>query len=824
MAKSLVIVESPAKAKTINKYLGANFTVKASVGHVKDLPEKKLGVDIEHDFTPEYVVIDGKSKVIDDLKNAAKHADAVYLAPDPDREGEAISWHIAEELKSAKDMTPNIYRVMFNEITKKGITDAMQHPGQIDTNRVDAQQARRILDRLVGYKISPILWKKVQKGLSAGRVQSVALRIICEREKEIAAFVTEEYWSITARLAAKKPPIFDAKLLKIGKKKADIANQEQAMAIVADVKNAQFIVESVTKKETKRNPVAPFTTSTLQQEAARKLRFSSKKTMSVAQKLYEGIDLGQEGPVGLITYMRTDSTRLSDEAVSEARQYIGEKFGGDYLPSKPQVYKTQKAAQEAHEAVRPTSVYREPEAIKSFLTNEEFRLYELIWKRLLASQMQAAIMDVTTIDVAAGNYLFRATGSVMKFAGFMKLYIEGADPQNDQEQEQDQAKEQDVLLPPVEKGDVLDLKELLPKQSFTQPPSRYTEASLVKELEKQGIGRPSTYASIISTIVDRQYVALESRKIKPSELGMLITDLLVENFPKILDVGFTANLEEQLDKIEEGELNWVKSLSAFYQSFEQELERAAKEMRNVKQEREEITDEVCEKCGKPMKIKYGRFGKFLACTGFPKCKNTKQLDEAPAAAPESANEDGQPQAETPQIEETCPNCGKPMVMKRGRFGSFLACSGYPECKTTQKIAKGKNGETVVKAAPRVTEEKCEKCGAPLLERQGRNGAFLACSNYPKCRFTKPVGGSSGTTGVKCTEEGCDGEFTQRKGRFGRPFYSCSRYPDCKATLKDKPIPRPCPKCHAPFLVEKWNKETEQTFVACANKSCDYSEA
>ena len=824
MAKSLVIVESPAKAKTINKYLGANFTVKASVGHVKDLPEKKLGVDIEHDFTPEYVVIDGKSKVIDDLKNAAKHADTVYLAPDPDREGEAISWHIAEELKSAKDMTPNIYRVMFNEITKKGITDAMQHPGQIDTNRVDAQQARRILDRLVGYKISPILWKKVQKGLSAGRVQSVALRIICEREKEIAAFMTEEYWSITARLAAKKPPIFDAKLLKIGKKKADIANQEQALAIVADVKNAQFIVESVTKKETKRNPVAPFTTSTLQQEAARKLRFSSKKTMSVAQKLYEGIDLGKEGPVGLITYMRTDSTRLSDEAVNEARQYIGEKFGGDYLPSKPQVYKTQKAAQEAHEAVRPTSVYREPEAIKSFLTNEEFRLYELIWKRLLASQMQAAIMDVTTIDVAAGNYLFRATGSVMKFAGFMKLYIEGADPQNDQEQEQDQAKEQDVLLPPVEKGDVLDLKELLPKQSFTQPPSRYTEASLVKELEKQGIGRPSTYASIISTIVDRQYVALENRKIKPSELGMLITDLLVENFPKILDVGFTANLEEQLDKIEEGELNWVKSLSAFYQSFEQELERAAKEMRNVKQEREEITDEVCEKCGKPMKIKYGRFGKFLACTGFPKCKNTKQLDEAPAAAPESANEDGQPQAETPQLEETCPNCGKPMVMKRGRFGSFLACSGYPECKTTQKIAKGKNGETVVKAAPRVTEEKCEKCGAPLLERQGRNGAFLACSNYPKCRFTKPIGGSSGTTGVKCTEEGCDGEFMQRKGRFGRPFYSCSRYPDCKATLKDKPIPRPCPKCHAPFLVEKWNKETEQTFVACANKSCDYSEA
>ncbi len=822
MAKSLVIVESPAKAKTINKYLGANFLVKASVGHVKDLPEKKLGVDIEHDFAPEYVVIRGKNKVIDELKDAAKQADSVYLAPDPDREGEAISWHIAEELKKTRGMTKNIYRVMFNEITQKGVTDAMAHPGQIDINRVDAQQARRILDRLVGYKISPLLWKKVQKGLSAGRVQSVALRIICEREKEIAAFVTEEYWSLTARLAANKPPVFDAKLLKIGKKKAEIANQEQALAIVADVKNAQFVVDSVTKKETKRNPVAPFTTSTLQQEAARKLRFSSKKTMSVAQKLYEGIDLGKEGPVGLITYMRTDSTRLSDEAVNEARKYIGEKFGGDYLPGKPQVYKTQKSAQEAHEAIRPTSVYREPESVKSFLTNEEFRLYELIWKRLLASQMQAAILDVTTIDVLAGTYLFRATGSVMKFPGFMKLYIEGADPQNDQEQEQDQAKEQDLLLPPVEKGDVLNLKELLPKQHFTQPPPRYTEASLVKELEKQGIGRPSTYASIISTIVDRQYVAIAARKITPSELGMLITDLLVENFPKILDVGFTANLEEQLDKIEEGELNWVASLSAFYQSFEQELERAAKEMRNVKEEREEITDEKCEKCGSPMKIKYGRFGKFLACSGFPKCKNTKQLDDAPSSsAPEAASEDAPP--ETPPIEETCPNCGKPMLLKRGRFGTFLACSGYPDCKTTQKIAKGKNGETVVKAAPRVTEEKCEKCGANLLERQGRNGAFLACSNYPKCKFTRPVGGSSGT-GVKCTADGCDGEFTQRKGKFGRSFYSCTRYPDCKATLQDKPIPRPCPKCHAPFLVEKWDKNTEQTFVACGNKACDYSEA
>ena len=819
MAKSLVIVESPAKAKTINKYLGADFVVKASVGHIKDLPEKKLGVDIEHDFEPEYVTIKGKTKVIQELKDAAKQADSVYLAPDPDREGEAISWHIAEELKKSKGMTKNIYRVMFNEITKKAVAEAIEHPGQIDAHKVDAQQARRILDRLVGYKISPLLWKKVQKGLSAGRVQSVALRIICEREKEIAAFVTEEYWSITARLAAKQPPVFDAKLFKIGAKKAEIANEEQAKAIIADVRTAPFIVHDVTKKETRRNPVAPFTTSTLQQEAARKLRYSSKKTMSIAQKLYEGIDVG-EGPVGLITYMRTDATRISDEALSEARQYIGEKFGSAYLPAKPHTYKTQKAAQEAHEAIRPTSVYREPDKIKPHLSDEEFRLYELIWKRLLASQMQPAVMDVTTIDALAGKYLFRATGSVLKFAGFMKLYIEGADPQSDQDQEQEQAQEKDVLLPPVEKGDALDLKDLMPKQHFTQPPSRYTEASLVKELEKQGIGRPSTYSTIISTIVDRQYVAIQARKIVPSELGMLITDLLVQNFPQILDVSFTANLEGQLDKIEEGEVNWVKSLHEFYHSFHQELERAASEMRNVKEEREEMTDEKCDKCGSPMKIKYGRFGKFLACSAFPKCKNTREYADPAAAAP---NADAAPEGNpAPEIQETCENCGKPMVLKRGRFGSFLACSGYPECKTTRKIAKGKNGETVVKPAPQMTDEKCEKCGANLLKRHGRNGEFLACSNYPKCKFTKPLGSSG--TGVKCTNEGCPGEFTQRRGRFGRFFYSCSRYPDCKATLQDKPLPRACPKCHAPFLLEKWNKETEQTYVTCSNKACDYTES
>ncbi|PIE33450.1 DNA topoisomerase I [candidate division KSB3 bacterium] len=816
MAKSLVIVESPAKAKTINKYLGSNFTVKASVGHIKDLPPKKLGVDIDNDFTPEYVTIRGKGKVIQELKKAAKGVDRIYLAPDPDREGEAICWHIAEELKKSKQITNNIYRVMFNEITKKAIQEAIKHPGTIDTHRVDAQQTRRILDRLVGYKISPLLWKKVQKGLSAGRVQSVALRLICEREKEIQAFTSEEYWSITARLEGKTPPPFEAKLFKITQKKANIQNETQATAITNDLRQAQYIVDKITKKESRRRPVAPFTTSTLQQEAARKLRFSAKRTMMVAQKLYEGIELGKEGPVGLITYMRTDSTRIANEALEETRAYITERFGKEYLPSKPNIYKTQKSAQEAHEAIRPTSVQRDPQSVKQYLERDEFRLYELIWKRLVASQMKPAVLDVTTIDVAAGDYLLRATGSVIKFPGFMKLYIEGIDAKNDQEAEQDEkSQKKDTLLPLLKEGDALKLLELLPQQHFTQPPPRYTEASLVKELEKKGIGRPSTYAAIISTIVDRQYVTIAQRKLTPSELGMLITELLVENFPKILDVGFTANLEEQLDKIEEGQLDWTQSLHDFYQPFHQELERAAKEMRNIKKEREEMTDEQCEKCGEPMMIKYGRFGKFLACSGFPKCRNTRQLDEPSETGDGTTDSSEHNEANLPQ--ETCEKCGKPMVLKRGRFGTFLACSGYPDCKNTKKIAQGKNGEKTVKEVIE-TDEICEKCGSKLVIRDGRYGKFTACSNYPKCKYIKPQ-----RTGVKCPEKDCDGELIQRRGRNRRTFYSCSNYPTCKYTVQQKPIPRECPACAAPFLIEKWDKETETTFVACLNDHCDYSE-
>ena len=816
MARSLVIVESPAKAKTINKYLGSNFSVKASVGHIKDLPAKKLGVDVENNFVPEYVTIRGKGKVIQELKKAAKSADKIYLAPDPDREGEAICWHIAEELKKTKSITGKIYRVMFNEITKKAVSEAIKHPSEIDIHRVDAQQTRRILDRLVGYKISPLLWKKVQKGLSAGRVQSVALRLICEREKEILAFNSEEYWSITSRLEGDTPPPFEAKLLKINGKKAKVDNEEQAASITKELKQQEFRVTKVTKKETRRRPVPPFTTSTLQQEAARKLRFSAKKTMMLAQKLYEGMDVGEEGPVGLITYMRTDSTRIANEALEETRQYISDKFGKDYLPNKANIYKTQKSAQEAHEAVRPTSTFREPQAIKTYLSRDEFRLYELIWKRLLASQMKPAVMDVTSIDISAGDYLFRATGSIIKFPGFMKLYIEGTDPESDQEAEKnDKKKETDALLPPLKEGDVLKLLELLPKQHFTQPPPRYTEASLVKELEKKGIGRPSTYASIMSTIVERQYVNLEQRKLTPTELGMLITELLVENFPKILDVDFTANLEEQLDKIEEGSLDWVQSLQQFYQPFQEELERAAKEMRNVKKEREEMTDQKCEKCGEPMMIKHGRFGRFLACSGFPKCRNTQPLEEE-----NDKNDTSTPGAENgekPKIEETCDKCGKPMVLKRGRFGSFLACSGYPECKNTKKIAKDKDGKTTVQQVIE-TDEICEKCGAKLVIREGRYGKFTSCSNYPKCKYIKP-----NSTGVKCPEEGCDGELVQRRGRNRMTFYSCSKYPKCKYTVKFKPIPRACPACKAPFLVEKWNKEEENTYVTCLNENCGYIE-
>ncbi|HEX9136240.1 MAG TPA: type I DNA topoisomerase, partial [Nitrospirota bacterium] len=671
--KSLVIVESPAKAKTIAKYLGKNYTVKASVGHIMDLPKSKLGVDIENDFEPKYIVIKGKAPVVKELKSAAKKADRILLATDPDREGEAIAAHVAEAI-SGSIKNAEVYRVLFNEITKKAILLAIEHPGKVDVNKVDAQQARRVLDRLVGYQISPILWKKVQRGLSAGRVQSVALRLICEREEEIKAFVPEEFWSLTALLEGKTPPQFEAKLIKRDEEKLRVKNNEEAQKILADLQGRPYSVAKVEKKERRRNPVPPFTTSKLQQEAGRKLGFTAKRTMGIAQSLYEGVDVGKEGTVVLITYMRTDSTRVGKEAQDEARELIASKYGKDYLPEKPPVYASAKSAQEAHEAIRPTSVMREPDVIKKHLENDQYKLYKLIWNRFVASQMNPAVIDQTSVDIKAGDYTFRATGSVVKFPGFMAVYME--------EKSEDQVSDDEngeAVLPPLTEGEALTLIKLDPKQHFTQPPPRFSEALLVKTLEEKGIGRPSTYAAIISTIQDRHYVQKLENKFRPTELGVLVNELLVNHFPVVMDVAFTARMEEELDKIEEGQMRWVEAVKDFYKPFNESLEKAQAEMKDFKSE-QTPTDITCEKCGKPMVIKWGRNGQFLACSGYPDCKNTK---------PFVRNENGEVEAAPEETtDEKCPKCGSPMVIKRGRFGKFLACSRYPECNHTQGMSTG----------------------------------------------------------------------------------------------------------------------------------------
>ncbi len=710
MGKDLVVVESPAKAKTINKYLGDKYIVRASLGHVRDLPKKKLSVDVENGFLPEYEVIKGKAKIIAELKKLAQAADKVYLAPDPDREGEAIAWHVAEEIKVPEK---KLFRVLFNEITKRGVAEAMKSPGKIDLNKVDAQQARRVLDRLVGYQVSPLLWKKVKRGLSAGRVQSVALRLVSEREREILAFISQEYWSITAALSADSPPPFTAKIAKADGKKLEIFTGAEAQEITDYLKEQAFIVSKVDRKEKKQYPVPPFTTSKLQQEAARKLKFSAKKTMLVAQQLYEGLEIGPEGAVGLITYMRTDSTRVSSEAVTEARDLIANKYGKAYLPEKPPVYASQKKAQEAHEAVRPTSVGREPESIKQYLDKDQLSLYRLIWNRFLASQMNPAVLDMTGVDIQAGKYVFRATGSIIKFPGFMAVYTEGKDEAKTDEEAEEASSEGAANLPPLRAGDLLKQDSLTPRQHFTQPPPRYTEASLVKELEEKGIGRPSTYAAIMSTIVEREYVEKKGSAFGPTELGLIVNDLLVESFPDLFNVTFTAKMEDELDEIEEGKMQWTDTVREFYDPFEKALINAQKGMRNVKRE-ETPTDIECDKCGKMMVIKWGRNGRFLACPGYPECKNTRELPgENGESAPSQA-----PPVET--TDETCPKCGSPMVIKSGRFGKFMACSAYPGCKTTKPIPLG---------------VKCPKCGGELSERRTKGGkSFYGCSNYPKCDF------------------------------------------------------------------------------------------
>jgi DNA topoisomerase-1 len=800
MAKSLVVVESPAKAKTINKYLGRDYKVLASMGHVRDLPKSKLGVDIDEGFEPSYEVIASRKKVLTELKAEAKKADEIFVATDPDREGEAIGWHLAEELGSGNKK--KIRRLMFNEITKKGVLSALEKPTTIDKKMVDAQQARRVLDRLVGYKISPLLWDKVRRGLSAGRVQSVALKLVVDREREIEAFVPEEYWNITARLAGPVPPEFDAKLLKKEGANIKVGNQAEADAILADLKQASWIVDSVTTKERKKGAVPPFITSKLQQAS----RFPVKKTMMVAQQLYEGIELPGEGAVGLITYMRTDSTRVADQALAEVREFIGKTFGPDYVPEKPTYYRAKADAQDAHEAIRPTSMQWHPDSVRAHLTPDQYYLYSLIWKRFVASQMPPATFDETTVDISASKYLFRVKGSVPKFPGWMAVYnksFEGAEeklsPGPDARSAEDD-EDATGLLPALSQGDALTLRELKPEQKFTQPPPRYTEATLVKALEENGIGRPSTYATIIGVIQAREYVNKLEGKFKPTFLGMMLVEkLLSPAFDDILDVNYTRELEDDLDKIESGTSDYESTLSSFYKKFEKDLKRAAKDMPNMKEGYEPNPPVACDKCGKPMVIKAGKFGLFLACSGYPECENTRELE-----TPEPGAEG--------EIEETCENCGKPMVVKRGRFGQFLACTGYPECKTTRKIITTKQGLAAAKP-DQIIDEKCPKCGSNLVIKQGRFGEFTACTNYPACRFVKQK-----STGVLCPKDG--GDVVERKSRRGKVFYGCANYPDCDFTLWNRPVAEKCPDCGAPFLVEKITKKHGRQLV-CNNEDCSY---
>jgi DNA topoisomerase-1 len=799
MSKNLVIVESPAKAKTIGKYLGNQYVVKASLGHIKDLPKKDLAVDVERDFRPHYEVIEGKKKLIDELKKAAKDADTIYLAADPDREGEAICYHLQEELQGKKAAGPKIFRVMFNEITANAIRKAFESPRAVNVHLVDAQQARRVLDRLVGYKISPLLWDKVRRGLSAGRVQTVALRLIVDREREVRAFQKREYWSIDVHLSGAKPPVLKAHLAKRGEENVEIPDQAASQAIVEQLIGSSYLVKSVANREKRRNPVPPFITSTLQQESSRKLRFSVKRTMMLAQRLYEGVELGQEGAVGLITYMRTDSIRVSDDAVAEVRGLIAQRFGEQYLPETPNIYKGKKDAQDAHEAIRPTSSMRAPDEIAAFLAEDEMKLYRLIWMRFVASQMRPAVFDQTTIEVTAkgkdgAEYLFRATGSVPKFDGFLAVYEEGKDQKDE---EDDELKNK---LPAVKEGETLKFKSIEPEQHFTEPPPRFNEATLVKELEADGIGRPSTYASILSTIQEREYVKKEGGKFVPTELGMVVTDLLLESFNDIFDVNYTARMEEELDDIEDGKRDWTEAMSEFYEKFMKDLSRAEVEMTDIKR-MEKPTDIVCDKCNKPMVIKWGKHGSFLACTGYPDCTNTRQLSVELPDVDKTENLTEQ------DAEEYCENCGRTMVLKKGRFGTFYACSGYPDCKTTKQIGGAQ------KKADVPLEEKCPQCDSNLVMKYGRFGEFTACSNYPKCKFVKQK-----TIGVKCPN--CnEGDLTERKSKRGKVFYGCNRYPECDFVAWNKPVSEKCPECGSSYMLEKYLKSG--AVLQCPNAECKY---
>jgi DNA topoisomerase-1 len=875
MAKSLVIVESPAKAKTINKYLGSDYVVEASIGHIMDLPKNDIGVELKkRTFEPTLIVSPGKEKIVERLKKLAAKSDMVYLAPDPDREGEAIAAHLSMQLLPVVKDKSKIRRVTFNEITQKAVVEAFAHARDVDENLVDAQQTRRVLDRLVGYQVSPLLWDKVRRGLSAGRVQTVALRLIVEREQEINNFEPVEYWTIGAKLKSSPSEEFVARFTGIDGVAARVANgqdkegkelflsgalpnEEQTDLVVAQLEKATWSVTQVERKERKRNPLAPYITSKLQQDASSRLGFNVRRTMGVAQRLYEGVEIGTDGTVGLITYMRTDSTRVSPDSIVEARNYIQNTLGGKYLPEKPIDYKGKKDAQDAHEAIRPTRVEYTPDSIKKWLSDEQYRLYKMIWQRFVSSQIMPAIFDQTTIEIAAKSdkiYDFRVSGSVLKFDGFLAIWEGGSE---------------DTILPAVKDRQSLAMQSIDPEQKFTEPPPRYNEASLVKTLEEQGIGRPSTYASIINTIQDRDYVKKIQSKFVPTEIGTVVTGLLVKNFPYIFDTQYTATLEGELDAVEEGEEKWTDLLTSFYDHFEKELKVASTEMEDIKR-MEHATDEVCDKCGSALILKWGKFGSFYSCSNFTKVKpmtvamgpwkkdakavtkkltaafefpvivkattedvieyskevgDTKELAASINAAavkgkkitvePVSCDFTKENFAAKPDLsapgaddvpeEEFCDNCGRVMVLRNGPWGPFMACPGYnedPPCKTIRKLT-----QKVQQKPPVQLEEMCPKCGKPLLLRNGQYGEFISCSGYPKCKYIK-----QDLLDVPCPK--CGGEIAARKTKRGDTFYGCVRYPKCDFASNLKLVNQACPKGDSPYLLEVANDKG--TYLVCPN--------
>jgi len=814
MAKSIVIVESPAKAKTLEKFLGKGFKVMASYGHVRDLPRKGLGVDREHSYEPTYEVLAGKEKTINELKRAAKTADAVYLAADPDREGEAISWHLRETLKPGAGKTV-FRRVRFNEITKKAVLAAMENAGEIDARRVDAQQARRIIDRLVGYEVSDLLWKKVWRGLSAGRVQTVALRIICERESEIEAFVPVEYWSVDARLSGKVPPEFTARLasfdgekLKFDGTDPRLPDEAAATRVVEDVRKSDWIVSTVETSERRKNPAPPFITSQLQQAAARRLSFAVRRTMQIAQRLYEGREIPGRGTVGLITYMRTDSTRVSDDALKEVRALIGSQYGPDSLPESARYFKSRRDTQDAHEAIRPTYLDLPPDEVARYVAADEAKLYRIIWERFVASQMSPAVYDTTSAEITAGRAVYRASGSTLKFAGYLAAYGVSAD-------EEDEGDKDSPKLPPLTQGEKLKLVEALPEKKATQPPPRFNEASLVKFLEENGIGRPSTYAEILRKIEERRYVHRKDRRFIPTALGRTVIELLIPYFDDFFETAYTARMEEALDDVEEGKLSWTKALSDFDKTFTRDRNRALEGMhsgkagiplaqaRKLKLSVVPAIDEKCPNCGKKLKIRMGKNGLFVACSGYPTCTFTLDIPDPEEDAVDMS-----------EIEKTtCDECGEPMKVRQSRTGStFLGCTAFPKCRNVVNIAVA--GGKAEARPDEPTGQICPRCGHGLVRRHGRYGAYVSCSNYPACKYKPPK--PIKDTGVKCPKDG--GVIAERRGRF-RPFYGCINYPNCDFSLSVRPIPEKCPQCGNEYLLFRERKSGN--VFACDKAGCGF---